>query len=267
MNLVASREDLEENFSILHSAVKAGDDSAIDLIKKGKSIVVGSFGGEIAFGPSKFLGYTNNTIDQHLELRLSRDGRDTDRAIAKTLGFEKSINSKAETAFAAYCESLSVSLPANKRGYWVLPSAQELVEVEVIVSDELLSNTEKIALVKSRIGQGRFRSQLESKWNAACCITGCKVRSTLRASHIKPWKSCNNIERLDVDNGLLLVANADALFDAGLISFSESGALLHSGDISRDDLNLLIGTDQFVIELNESQQKYMEHHRETNGYE
>lgn len=38
------------------------------------------------------------------------------------------------------------------------------------------------------------------------------------ASHIKPWRKCSNKERLDPQNGLLLTARINALFDCGLIS-------------------------------------------------
>jgi len=41
----------------------------------------------------------------------------------------------------------------------------------------------------------------------------------LKASHIKAWKDCTSTqERLDSNNGLLLCANHDALFDQYLIS-------------------------------------------------
>lgn len=58
-------------------------------------------------------------------------------------------------------------------------------------------------------------------------VTGCDVE-ILRASYVKPWKNSNNDEWLDSQNGLLLGAHLDALFDAGLISFDDSGAMLVS---------------------------------------
>lgn len=39
-------------------------------------------------------------------------------------------------------------------------------------------------------------------------------------SHIKPWSQSNNQEWLDVNNGLLLCPNHDALFDKGIIYIS-----------------------------------------------
>ncbi|MHA7685903.1 HNH endonuclease [Cupriavidus sp. PET2-C1] len=99
-------------------------------------------------------------------------------------------------------------------------------DVEELKADPSLDATTKQRLVDARLGQGRFRSQLEGHWDAACAVTGVRVRAILRASHIQPWAASDNEERLDPHNGLLLVANLDALFDRGLISFTDDGTLL-----------------------------------------
>jgi predicted restriction endonuclease len=54
----------------------------------------------------------------------------------------------------------------------------------------------------------------------------------LRASHIVPWSDCNDEQRLDVHNGLLLSALWDAAFDKGLISFMDDGKLCVSPGLS-----------------------------------
>jgi predicted restriction endonuclease len=59
-------------------------------------------------------------------------------------------------------------------------------------------------------------------------ITDIQIPALLRASHIKPWRMSDNSERLDPENGLLLVANLDAAFDAGLLSFTDTGRMLFS---------------------------------------
>jgi hypothetical protein len=38
-----------------------------------------------------------------------------------------------------------------------------------------------------------------------------------------PWSDCNDEQRLDVHNGLLLSALWDAAFDQGLVSFGDDG--------------------------------------------
>jgi predicted restriction endonuclease len=50
----------------------------------------------------------------------------------------------------------------------------------------------------------------------------------LRASHIVPWADCDDEQRLDIHNGLLLSALWDGAFDQGLVSFADDGAVLAS---------------------------------------
>lgn len=92
---------------------------------------------------------------------------------------------------------------------------------------EGLTDTTREALVEARLGQGAFRQALVSQWRG-CAVTGCELLEALRASHIKPWHVSTNRERLDANNGLLLIATLDALFDSGLISFNDSGTVIYS---------------------------------------
>lgn len=97
--------------------------------------------------------------------------------------------------------------------------------IEAGIKASALENTEKLQLVKSRRGQGRFRTNLE-KFEPACRVTGVTNKALLIASHIKPWCECDNTERLDGNNGLLLSPHIDKLFDRGWITFTDSGDLL-----------------------------------------
>lgn len=102
--------------------------------------------------------------------------------------------------------------------------------------------TEAERLVAQRIGQDIFRDALIDYWAGACAVTGIALKPILRASHMKPWSRCDSdAERLNVFNGILLVANLDALFDRGLISFEDSGRILIAAHISaecREQLHL-----------------------------
>lgn len=83
-----------------------------------------------------------------------------------------------------------------------------------------IEQTTKEQIIESRIGQGEFRKKLINKWNKKCSISNCELLEILIASHIKPWKFSNNLERLDENNGLLLSPTYDKLFDKGFISFN-----------------------------------------------
>lgn len=266
MGLVTSIQEIEANFIVLQSALKERNERAIELVRNGKSIVVGNMGGKLAFAPSRFLGYQNNDIDQHIEKLATRDGKETNPAIKQALGIEKSLHTPAEAGFLRFCVDLSVSPPANRRQYWVLPDASALVDLEAVEHDASVGETERVQLQKARLGQGNFRAKLEAKWGG-CCMTGCRIREVLRASHIKPWKDCNNGERLDENNGLLMVANIDALFDRGLISFGADGSLIRSKSLSVDDLNMLVGCRTAKIKFSPQQANYMQFHRDLHGFD
>ena len=49
------------------------------------------------------------------------------------------------------------------------------------------------------------------------------TKSMLTASHIKEWAASTDAEKLDENNGLLLCAHHDALFDKHLITFDNAG--------------------------------------------
>lgn len=89
-------------------------------------------------------------------------------------------------------------------------------------------STEREVLINARIGQGIFRMEVLKLWKGQCAVTNSETLDAIRASHIKPWRSSTNEERLDPNNGLPLIASLDVLFDAGLISFDESGKLIVS---------------------------------------
>ena len=98
---------------------------------------------------------------------------------------------------------------------------------------------ERDALTRIRIGQDEFRRGLDEAWSSTCALTGVTQRAALRASHITPWRNAEG--RLDPENGLLLAAHVDALFDGRLITFDSAGALHWSPEVSpidRDRLGL-----------------------------
>lgn len=105
-------------------------------------------------------------------------------------------------------------------------SAQD--DIALCASDLLpLGATERDVVVAARLGQGRFRRNLIEYWKG-CSMTGVEDASLLRASHIKPWRSSTNTERLEPWNGLLLLPHFDHVFDRGLISFRDTGAIVIS---------------------------------------
>ena len=133
-------------------------------------------------------------------------------------------------------------------------------EIEAIEKNSL-TETEKDAQVKVRIGQGKFRKALDKLWDGKCAILGLQTREVLRASHIKPWRESSSEERMDPHNGLLLSAHLDALFDRYLISFDEQGEILFSNALHREVLTFNLNGAKLRGRLSKKQYGYLECHR------
>ena len=124
-----------------------------------------------------------------------------------------------------------------------------------------LDQTEKDSIVKSRIGQGLFRSNVVKFWGS-CSVTELNNPSLLRASHIKPWRDSSNQERLDPMNGLLLQPTLDHLFDSGLMTFDASGTVVFSPSLSQNDIEKLGLDRSFKLRhVPDKLMEYMKYHR------
>lgn len=138
-------------------------------------------------------------------------------------------------------------------------------EIESFISDySTLNETERTAIVKSRVGQGLFRKRLLEKYESTCIITGVATKKLLVASHIKPWATSNNDERLSEENGLLLSPTYDKLFDCGLITFSNQGKIIVSSQLSAEDKNRLhLSTDtEYNLRLSIKMMEHLDYHRD-----
>ncbi len=133
--------------------------------------------------------------------------------------------------------------------------------VKIIRQSDTKPTTIK-ALVDARLGQGEFRSNVLRLWGECCAVCGSSTLPAIRASHIKPWRDSSNDERLNPSNGLPLVANLDALFDAGLITFEPSGRMLVSSKLKPAERSIfgLAGKSLRKKPTNETE-KYLLHHR------
>ena len=135
--------------------------------------------------------------------------------------------------------------------------------IAAIKGDTTIPETERTAIIQSRIGQGIFRKSLMEKYHGCCIITGIDHPSLLVASHIKPWAASTNEERLSVNNGLLLSATYDRLFDNGLITFDKMGRLHLSSSIGSENVKRLRLEEnmQFDLRLDGHMEEYLDYHR------
>lgn len=137
-----------------------------------------------------------------------------------------------------------------------------LSEVKQIDDDRQLTVTERTALTRARVGQGLFRERLISYWHG-CSISAYSRYDLLVASHIKPWRDSNNLQRLDVYNGLLLLPNFDKLFDKGYVSFGDNGKIIFSRYFPAED-RVLLGVDDSLclVQVDGCHKPYLRYHRD-----
>jgi hypothetical protein len=152
------------------------------------------------------------------------------------------------------CAPTSAELASNHAGC-VVPDPFDLQGLT-------LTDTERDALIKVRIGQSGYRDALLEYWGG-CAITDCTVPALLRASHIKPWRDASARERLDPYNGLLLTPNLDLAFDQGLISFNDHGHILISEDLDPESAQALNITPELRLrQIEPPHRAYLAWHRE-----
>ncbi|ENM5907578.1 HNH endonuclease [Vibrio sp. NTOU-M3] len=148
--------------------------------------------------------------------------------------------------------------PGERTGKWKLLTTIE-DDIQIIQNSPELTNTEKQREISVRMGQGRFRQDLIKKWRG-CAVTGCKESSLLVASHIKPWRDSDNRERLDLNNGLLLIATIDKAFDNGLITFDGNGIIVISPHFKEYEVCGI--KPDMVVAINSENKRYLSYHRE-----
>jgi len=273
-NLVQNWNDIFANIQVLESYRKSGNIEDVEyynqLIKRGTCFVVTETGGIIVFAPSRFIGYLKNNREKHTA-NDKKDGRTTTPKIEAVLNSKFRVDEGLERAYRSFCLSLEFSpnekgtAGANRRYilkgvFTSIPKDFILDDIFEIEKQKDLKKTIKKQLVNARLGQGAFREALLKIWKR-CPVTNCNERAMLRASHIKPWRSCTNKERLDPYNGLLLSPTFDLAFDNGLISFDPDGKIIISDAFDSKDAEALGLWKSARIKLHRNNKDYMEYHR------
>lgn len=136
---------------------------------------------------------------------------------------------------------------------------------KAIESSQEITETERETLVKSRRGQGQFRTDLLSIEHA-CRVTKVDNPTHLIASHTKPWRDSTNEERLDPENGFMLTPTIDHLFDRGFISFENNGELIISPVAHVESMRKMGLTNNDKINVGnftDGQRHYLDWHRDS----
>lgn len=175
----------------------------------------------------------------------------------------KDFNGKDRRIIKFFFKKTGVSLPEYLIKSIKPPAISDFHYVNY--KDYILPNsTERSGLVTSRVGQGGYRKRIIYRWDGKCAVTGFTDNRILIASHIVPWAESDDHERLDVNNGILLSPNYDALFDKHLISFENSGKIILSDSIEYSEFKRIgvTGQEKIIKPLSRDNFIYLERHRE-----
>lgn len=108
-------------------------------------------------------------------------------------------------------------------------------------------------------------------FDESCSLYGCakpkcmlenRSYPVLMASHIKPYKDCDEKDQFNVNNGLLLSRNIDSLFDLGYITFDDDGTIIPSQSLEQDVKEYLASFRLEKRFINPERMKYMKYHRQ-----
>ena len=146
----------------------------------------------------------------------------------------------------------------------ILPDTHELDDAAAMadVLQKKIPETQRLQLIEARVGQGKFRSNVRGI-EPRCRVTGIADDRFLIASHIQPWSKSTDEARLDGNNGLLLAAHVDHLFDKGYITFEDDGQVRWHDDLPEAVKRALaLPVVQAPAALNETQRGYMVYHRD-----
>lgn len=151
-------------------------------------------------------------------------------------------------------------------------------EKEIIDSLPPSEETAKKKAETYRKHQNKWRKKLAEEMKnyspngeVFCPFTGVKVNfeevgTIFRASHIKPYVDSSEKERYDINNGLILIADADALFDQHYISINKNKNLVFSFLLQKNKPlrdSILLKPYIFKDILNDERIKYLKIHYET----
>ena len=123
-------------------------------------------------------------------------------------------------------------------------------------------------IVRTRVGQQKFKKGVMMQCDGTCAFTLVRDEGLLIAGHIRPWSKSDDIQKLDPQNGLVFTPTYDRLFNNGLITFTDSRALMISPLVSRETATRLHIAPNMEVDIpllgasNAKRREYMDFHRE-----
>lgn len=135
--LVVSRDGVIKNLSTLRNYLinKEDKEDSIKIFNRGMWFVVEKIDDDLFFGPSKFVGYEDNTLKMNSENSLSRDGNDTNK---KLLDFYDQIEHEKinctflMTEFKNFLNKFGLKLSGKFTGFFVPKELSYLLNLDLL---------------------------------------------------------------------------------------------------------------------------------------
>lgn len=176
-------------------------------------------------------------------------------------------------------KKLFILLDKNPRFFSIINETNQTYEDYLVRWKRIaeLYQKEMVEDKKTRKYQNAWRESLAEEMmnyttvegNVFCPLTYIEgnfanIGTLYRASHIKRYSDSEVEEAFDINNGLLLVANADSLFDKYLITIGEDKELMFSFLLEHNEklkAQLHLTLPIFKMVLNEKRMEYLKEHR------
>lgn len=128
LSLIENMQELLDNLQRVESYLhyEEGEElyrQMVGFIKDGRNYVVYEIADEIHFAPSRFIGYKNCNISDHLEFTGKHGTLTSNRLRKKTFLGRDSSNNILDKKLADYCKSLGVKVSSHKHTFWLLPES------------------------------------------------------------------------------------------------------------------------------------------------
>lgn len=153
--------------------------------------------------------------------------------------------------------------PEKERELQAKYKEEEILESELIEKYGIDGTVVHEIVSRNSVVQQIFRNNLIAKYGKKCALCSKDLDEVLLASHIKPAAESNVVEKADYENGFLLCALHDKLFDKYLISFDANTGKILISDELRDHLDEYQLNPSFVLDeslMTEKRKGYLLHH-------
>lgn len=153
--LISSASELVENIRTVEKYLQMKKNSTefkkmASLIQRGRNLVAYIVDGEYHFAPSRFVGYTDNSIEKHTKNinNANRNGIESTRVISHEILHDRCLPSDyLEKKYVKYCTKLGVSVHKRDRAYWSIDSD---FEDSIVCSQDFFEGQMKIAVHERR---------------------------------------------------------------------------------------------------------------------